>query len=246
MAFVFGYSNLVATNGATTAHQVDMTADWIVVDDGSGNTLRVPMTTNINIDKNQSQKSTEPNRRDVAGTVSPTTWQQQWIHIWAIYNPVTNTIAGLFSLSSSSPTLPSGYTHKAYVGATYNNPSGNFGSFSQVDNKVAVVPTTALVGGSSTTTNPWASIDLSAHIPPMAKTVRCYIQTQGTLPIIAHFASSSGGLGEIIHSLGGVTGSGIPTIVGPAELQVQISQMVYYYVNVVSTSTYFNVTGWEY
>lgn len=43
MAFISGYSNLMAKDNST--NKVDMTADWIVVDDGFGNTRRVPMTT---------------------------------------------------------------------------------------------------------------------------------------------------------------------------------------------------------
>lgn len=104
MAFIFGYSNLaVANNGTTPLQIVDMTADWIVVDDGSGNTLRVPMTTTVKIDKNQTQTSTEAFKRDEAGAANPTSWYSKWVYIWGIYNPATNTIAGLLSLSATAP-----------------------------------------------------------------------------------------------------------------------------------------------
>lgn len=39
MAFIFGCSNLVVKNGSDANNTVYMTADWIVVDDGSGKGL---------------------------------------------------------------------------------------------------------------------------------------------------------------------------------------------------------------
>jgi len=50
-------------------------------------------------------------------------------HIWLIYNPGTTTYAAMFSLSNSSPTMPSGYTKKRRVGSFYNDPSGNIAKF---------------------------------------------------------------------------------------------------------------------
>ncbi len=129
-----GYSTgVVATSSIYTPYKVDMTADWIVVEDGSGNTLRVPMTTTVTMDKSSTtQTSTLPNYRDQAATFPVSTW----IYIWAIYNPAANTIAGLLSLSPNAPTLPSGYTHAALAGAVYNDSSGNFITFRQTNNLV--------------------------------------------------------------------------------------------------------------
>lgn len=46
------------------------------------------------------------------GTVAPSSGY----YIWLIYNPSTGTVAMLFSLSASSPTLPVGYTYSARLG----------------------------------------------------------------------------------------------------------------------------------
>ena len=48
-----------------------------------------------------------------------------WYYVWVIYTPTTATTAGLFSLSSTSPTLPSGYLFSARVGAVRTDSSGN-------------------------------------------------------------------------------------------------------------------------
>jgi len=43
-------------------------------------------------------------------------------YVWLIYNPTTNTYAGMFSLSDSAPTMPAGYTYMRRLGAgTVNN-----------------------------------------------------------------------------------------------------------------------------
>lgn len=47
-----------------------------------------------------------------AGSISSNTWYA----VWVLYNPGTDVIEGRISLSSSSPTVSSGFTHKARVG----------------------------------------------------------------------------------------------------------------------------------
>ena len=50
-------------------------------------------------------------------------------HIWLIYNPGTLDYAAMISLSSTSPTMPSGYTKKRRVGSFYNSPGGSVADF---------------------------------------------------------------------------------------------------------------------
>lgn len=58
-----------------------------------------------------------------------------WYYLYVIYNPTTATTAGLWSLSSTSPTLPSGYTYYALASCGYNNGSGNIVSAYQRGNR---------------------------------------------------------------------------------------------------------------
>lgn len=48
-----------------------------------------------------------------------------WYSVWVIYNSATNIVAGLFSLSATAPTMPSGYTHKARVGWVRSDGTAN-------------------------------------------------------------------------------------------------------------------------
>lgn len=56
-----------------------------------------------------------------------------WYYVYAILNPTTDTSDVLFSASSSSPTLPSGYTKKRLISALRTNSSGNLYTFLYVD-----------------------------------------------------------------------------------------------------------------
>ena len=55
------------------------------------------------------------------GTVAGSTWY----YAYAIYNPTTTTVAAVFSLSATAPTLPSGYTYYARLGAVRTDGSAN-------------------------------------------------------------------------------------------------------------------------
>jgi hypothetical protein len=46
-----------------------------------------------------------------------------WYHIWVIRKDSDGTVDALYSTSNSSPTMPSGYTAKRWIGSIYNNSS---------------------------------------------------------------------------------------------------------------------------
>ena len=88
-----------------------------------------------------------------------------WYHIWVISNG--SATSGILSASSTSPTMPSGYTFKKYVGATRNNGSNNLVEMHQVGNYVRIP--FELVG--SGITGSYTTVDCSAFVPPTAKKV---------------------------------------------------------------------------
>jgi hypothetical protein len=46
-------------------------------------------------------------------------------YIWVIYDPVGDTVDGMFSLSDTAPTMPGDYSYKRLVGEIYNDSGGN-------------------------------------------------------------------------------------------------------------------------
>ncbi len=112
-----------------------------------------------------------------------------WYSLWLIWNGTT--AAGLLSLSSTAPTLPSGYTHKARVGWIRTDSSGSKFplSFKQYGRRVqyvvaaatnvAALPTMAsgVVGNPSTPA--WSAVAVGAFVPVTASEIILAVFAQG-------------------------------------------------------------------
>ena len=146
---------IVQTNDFAFGELVDVDADQLMVEDDSGN--RVVLTNvDITIDIRQS---------GVNGLDAGVEAADTWYHIWIIYDGVT--VAGVFSASSTAPTMPPGYTYKAYVGAKYNDSGSNLYRIYQRDNVVTTGRVLTLNGGVATI--PTA---ITLQIPPTARKMR--------------------------------------------------------------------------
>jgi hypothetical protein len=143
----------IINDGGSPYTEVDLSVTDITLKDGSGNvTLGNVTGAVVNI-----ATSGVANGLDTGAKGSLT-----WYYIWAISNG--STTAGLFSTSSTSPTMPSGYTYKALVGAIKTDGTGNFLSISQIGRYVAAQQFnfTGLSSGPLT---------ISSAVPPTAKAV---------------------------------------------------------------------------
>ncbi len=105
-----------------------------------------------------------------------------WYYVFVIYNPTTQETAALFSLSATAPTLPSGYTYFARVGAVRTGASGYLLQTLQYGSRVQYVVTT----GSNTPNLPiiaqgalgvysftptYVAASVSSFVPPTANTI---------------------------------------------------------------------------
>jgi hypothetical protein len=101
------FRNLLITNNAGTANtKADMSCDAVVMQNAGGGTVRstsVAVTVNFGVNG--------ANGLDTGSIASNT-----FYYMYFIFNSTTVTTAGLASTSSSSPTLPSGYTYFARMG----------------------------------------------------------------------------------------------------------------------------------
>jgi hypothetical protein len=106
---------VVKNNTSNPNHQVDISADEIILQDAAGNPMRV-------LDLSMTADITEsgPGGLDTGSEAVST-----WYHLWVIAK-ADGTKSVIFSTSATAPTLPSGYTHKAYTGAWYNDADGHF------------------------------------------------------------------------------------------------------------------------
>lgn len=163
------YSNLKVT--VSSATQAVITANSVILRNSSGHSFSA---NSVNV--TAAITSSGANGLDTGAEASNT-----WYYTYVIYNPTTTTVASLISASSTSPTLPSGYTYFARVGAIRNDASSNLYRTLQAGNRVQYVvgtnPTAnlAIANGSagtfSETTPTYASVSISNFVPPTASVI---------------------------------------------------------------------------
>lgn len=221
--------NLVIKNGGTPDEQVDIDADNLQVED-------VPLE---DIDLTVANVGgTGANLLDT-GVVAANTWY----FIWVIYKPSTSTVAGLLSISSTSPTMPADYTKKRLVGAVTTDATSDFVGFSQVDRFVVVEEVLVLFQGTS---GPgFNAIDLSDVVPTTAKKVEFYMTANGTTGTTASgfIASTGAGLGKKRFSVAVSTTNVV--INGYLSTAVVEPQTIYYGLH-IGDNISIRVSEWQY
>lgn len=139
-----------------TASTVDFDADAVVLKNADG-TPYLAESVNLTADLTAAGANGLDNGSEATST---------WYYLWVIYNGTT--VAALISTSATSPTLPSGYTYKALVGAFYNESSGDIRRFFQADRRN--MQAAAVVFNSIADSATFTSASISLGVPPIAKT----------------------------------------------------------------------------
>ena len=150
-----------ANNVSTPNTQFDIDCDAVVLrrsSDGATATRVFPGSLTCNV----STAGPVANGRDQAGAFSSGTW----VHFYYIWNGTTLATLASASAPSTGPTLPSGYTHTAYVGAVYftANLASVFArgsTFFYSGGGLLLVNNTGLTAGAT-----MSSLSLSAAVPP--------------------------------------------------------------------------------
>ena len=219
---------IIANNTATPNSQVDIDADEIVLKDSN---RRAYLATSVNLTVDITASGA--NGLDTGSEASST-----WYYLWVIYNGTT--VAGLISASSTAPTLPSGYTYKALVGAIYNASSSNFVATCQVGRTAFIAPINVLNEGAATS---YTSVSLSSAVPPIAKVAlgRHRLNTNSSTAQRADIASNTSDLG--ICSVGGGSATGVTVFYSRWKLPLPTAQTIYY--KVTGQNTTVEVCGWE-
>lgn len=175
---------------ATGNTSVTVTADSVVVYTAGGlgrllNTVSLTLST----------ATTGANGLDT-GVIANSTWYA----VWVIYDPTTPTVAGLLSLSSTAPTLPSGYTYKARVGWV-RYATAALARTLQVNDRAQYVVTTGsqtpnlpiMASGiaGSVTTPTWVSIAWANFAPSTVATLLTSIGSAQTNNVITMLAPNN-------------------------------------------------------
>lgn len=154
-------NGLVITNNSSVPNtRIDVNADDAILVNTSGNGIR---TGAVDLTLNATNNG-------VNGLDTGSLGNNTWYYIWLISNGTTT--ASLLSTSSTSPTMPSGYTYKYRVGAIRAGGSATFIRILQKGNFAHYVP----AFGSSTPEYPILStftgndqtVSVSDQVPPTA------------------------------------------------------------------------------
>lgn len=176
------FSNLSIKVASNTT--VTVAADLVTTTDGT-NYLTTALSGTINLGSNGAANSLD------TGTIA----QGTWYSIWAIAK-ADGTTAGLASTSSSSPTLPSGYTYKSRIGwvRTISGSATLYGTWQlgrRAQYVVGLAQTSApikIAGGSATgdpSVGTYTSVAISSYVPTTASEILGSIVAQYGKSIIA-------------------------------------------------------------
>lgn len=99
-----------------------------------------------------------------------------WYYVFAIFNKTTATSGIIFSLSATSPTLPSGYNHFMRIGSFYSDTSSKIRGFQQYGDLIAYkvgsnltsLPVINSGATGNVSTGTYTSISISSVAPPTA------------------------------------------------------------------------------
>lgn len=157
--------NMKCSVANVSANQATFTADEVKLKDTSGN-LYLASTVSVTPDLSASGA----NGLDTGAEASST-----WYYLWVIYNGTT--VAGLWSLSATAPTMPGGYTYKALVSCGYNNGSSNLLSAFQAGNEYLYRGAQNVLAAGTSTVE--AAITITAAVPPICTAFALYVRILG-------------------------------------------------------------------
>ena len=169
------FKNLQANSNGTTA-AVNVSADELVVENAAHSYLTLR---SLSLTANTAAASGAANSLDTGAWAFST-----WYYVFVINNGATSAL--LFSLSATAPTLPSGYTYFARVGAIRTQAATSYYplAFKQYGRRVQYVVVSAsnvaslplmsngVVGTWSTTAPTYVAISTSNFIPTTAASLR--------------------------------------------------------------------------
>ena len=221
---------LVIKNNAThPTYQMDIDADEIILQDSSGIAKSVSAV-NLTVDITASGA----NGLDTGSEAN------EMYYIWVANNGTTT--IGLLSLSSTAPTLPSGYTFKALVGPAPNR-TGDLDVIYQTGNIVTCQSTPILNAaalGSAT------EVDLSDYVPVTAKKViyQVAVSKNSATQAGCWLAPASGSCPTYTVSISGASGNLriITTIAVPITVALSVWCSEYLGGGTITLK----INGWEY
>lgn len=179
-----------------------------------------------------------------AGTIAT-----NWYYLYAIYNGTTT--ACLLSLSAITPTMPTGYTYKALIGAYYYN-STDFVKFVQIDRDIYTAPRYGLTALTAVgTVGTYQSISIANYIPPNARRVRGIAVNNNsgantTMVVASDATATAASLGGGTSNSGlSIGGSSVFSAAGNFDIPIITTQLIYWTAANTGASNGIIITGYK-
>jgi hypothetical protein len=149
----------IANNASDSDHDIDFTAGNFNFDDGTGQAVATALTKQLDGSWTAGDNA--------GGLDTGTVAADTFYYCFAIYNPTTQTSDFLFSTSTSSPTMPSGYTKKKRIASLVTDGAGNIknGSYTFFNGGYRFIYSTPVLTGTGLTP---AYTTLSVSCPPFS------------------------------------------------------------------------------
>lgn len=227
------YRNLAASNSGN--YIVNLTIDEVILQTVTG-TPYLATSVSVSPDIRVSGANGLDTGSRAAGNI---------YYLYVIYNGAT--VAGLFSLSATSPTMPSGYTYKALVGSVFYHYGAAIMTFSQVNNKVAHAEAELVSSGTELS---YTSLTM-VNVPTNAKVVSGFM-TIGALVNETWgqgwVASNTSGLGAQYCTSYIASAGTFPSHSTSFRLPILVSRTIYYKVAYAGAGCALNVkiSGFEF
>lgn len=209
-------------NATNPNYQLDLAATAIVLHNTSNLALQL-QTWSLTVDITASGA----NGLDTGAEANST-----WYYVWAIYDGTNK--RGLISTSSTAPTMPSGYTYKALVGAVYNSAGGNFLDFYQTGRDVYYAAAQSVLSAGVATTD--TAITISGFVPTIAEKYKFHFSATntGATDRVVYFGFIASN--DAMNARVGGSTTGAQDTASQVEFP-NISQGLYYHFSSVSSSS---------
>ena len=219
---------------------VTITADELVLEDANGNPLRLR-----NVNTSITWATSGAGGLDTGAFAA-----NNWYYHWVIYKPSTQTVSAITSLSSSAPTMPSGYTHKCRVGATRSISTTKAWHVQQYNRRAQIIvdgtdvtglPIIASGAAGSVSTPTWVTVATGPFVPATASSIRGVAVGNNFQISIA----PNGNYGSVTSSTNPppVTGNNTSNQNVPFELLLESANI--YWASAVAGYVEMAVLGWE-
>jgi hypothetical protein len=238
VAVIASGRNFVVTN--STVARVTCTADEVILKT-TGSTPQIYLASSVST-------FADMGATGAGGLDTGAEGASRWYYFWLIYNPSTGMVNGLISESSTAPTLPSGYTYRALLGAVYNDSGSDFDDFYQHQRR-AIIPAQAIFNDTTGVTS-WTALSgapLNAIIPPIAKQVSGFAGcTAGAGGAIAVAADGNGTGVQVVSGANTGAGFGEYVVGGCWNVVLKTAQTIYWQAGATTASNFgIQVSGYE-